>query len=194
MKITIDEAVCKKHMLSLEEVVILIAIKSNRNLYGIVHDLLEKEALVEHDGELFLTQHWNDVLQETLIDSEEIIDNDTIESLAKALMEIFPKGKKDGTNTYWRGNLKDNILRLKKFFKLYGNNFTPEELVEAAKTYVNSFNGQYKFMRTLKYFIWKSARKVDSEGKEFIEEVSELASILENKGEEVPQDWTTTLI
>ena len=107
---------------------------------------------------------------------------------------LYPKGKKEGTNAYWRGNLKDNTLRMKKFFKLYGNKFTKEDIINAATNYVQSFNGQYGYMRVLKYFIWKDERKTDGEGKLYVEEVSDLATYIENAGEEQSkQDWELSL-
>ena len=108
-------------------------------------------------------------------------------------MEIFPAQKKQGTCHYFRGNRKDISLRLKKFFKLYGNSYTKEQILEAARKYVASFNGNYSYMRILKYFIWKDERKTDSEGKGYIEETSDLASYIDNNGEESNNDWTAEL-
>ena len=47
-----------------------------------------------------------------------------------------------------------------KFFEKYGkdkdgNRWTDDQIVDAAKRYVQSFNGEYQFMRVLKYFLWK---------------------------------------
>ena len=110
-------------------------------------------------------------------------------------MEVFPKGKKEGTSIYWKGNKKDIKLKLQKFFKLYGNAHTDDQIVTAAKQYVASFNGNYSYMRALKYFIWKDERKIDSEGNGYIEEVSDLATYIENAGQEetTSQDWDLTL-
>jgi hypothetical protein len=110
-------------------------------------------------------------------------------------MDIFPKGKKEGTSVYWKGNLKDNKLKLQKFFKLYGNAYTDEQIISATKKYVESFNGNYAYMRALKYFIWKDERKVGSDGKTYIEEVSDLASYIENEDHvnTTNHEWTTEL-
>ena len=50
-------------------------------------------------------------------------------------------------------------------------------------------------MRILKYFIWKDEVKVNAEGKRYIEETSDLASWIENEGqeEELTNNWTTLL-
>jgi hypothetical protein len=111
-------------------------------------------------------------------------------------MECFPEGKKEGTCQYWRGNIRDVTLKLQKFFKLYGNKYTDEQLISATQRYVNSFNGRYQFMRVLKYFICKNEKKVDSEGVGYIEEVSDLAAYIENEGHEksLKDDWMSTMI
>jgi hypothetical protein len=50
-------------------------------------------------------------------------------------------------------------------------------------------------MRILKYFIWKDEVKTDSEGKRYVDEVSDLANWIENAGQEdnLSSDWTSTL-
>ena len=103
-------------------------------------------------------------------------------SLAERLRVIFPKGKKAGTNYYWAEGVDLIVRRLKLFFKKYGNKFTDEQIIQAAEKYVQSFNGDYTYMRLLKYFIFK-------------EEDSELISYIENAGQEEKwkDNWTTTL-
>ena len=49
-------------------------------------------------------------------------------------------------------------------------------------------------MRILKYFIWKDEKKVNEEGKNYIEEVSDLASWIENEGQsDYNSEWTAEL-
>lgn len=190
MKITIDEELCKEAGLDLPSVLAVLLVKSCDNIPELLDNLKAKEVLVENNS-MFgkswaVTQRWDDSVSSIILDSEvpNAKDNDKhLEELAKKLMAIFPSGKKSGTSVYWRGNTKDTKLRLKKFFKLYGSKFSDEEIVKAAAKYVESFNGNYQYMRVLKYFIWKDEKKMDSEGKMYIEEVSELASFMENAGQ-----------
>ena len=190
MKITIDEELCKEAGLDFPSVLAVLLVKSCDNIPELLDNLKAKEVLVECNS-IFgkswaVTQRWDDVVSGIVLDSEvsNVEDNDEhLEELAKKLMAIFPNGKKPETSLYWKGNTKDTKLRLKKFFKLYGNKFSDEELINAATKYVESFNGNYQYMRVLKYFIWKDERKLDSEGKMYIEEVSELASFMENAGQ-----------
>ena len=77
---------------------------------------------------------------------------------------------------------------LKAFVKKFGDKYRDEDIIEATKRYINSFNGDYRFMQLLKYFILK---RVIVEGE--IEETSQLLSYLSNSNEDERQDWTSML-
>lgn len=201
MKITIDEDACKKVKLSLSEVLMITLVKTGVNIETLLKQMKEKQILVEEHTllgtNLLVTQRWSDLSDKALLSADKSVpDNKRLESLAKSLMEVFPAGKKEGTSQYWKGNLRDNTLRLAKFFKLYGDKYTDEQMIEAAKNYVSSHNGKYQYMRVLKYFIWKDARKVNSEGEGYIEEVSDLAAFIENAKDEknLKDDWMSTMV
>lgn len=201
MKITIDEDACKKVKLSLPEVLMITLVKTGVNIETLLEQMKEKQILVEEHTllgtNLLVTQRWSDLSDKALLSADKSVpDNKRLENLAKSLMEVFPAGKKEGTSQYWKGNLRDNTLRLAKFFKLYGDKYTDEQMIEAAKNYVSSHNGKYQYMRLLKYFIWKDARKVNSEGEGYIEEVSDLAAFIENAKDEknLKDDWMSTMV
>lgn len=201
MKITIDEDACKKVKLSLPEVLMITLVKTGVNIETLLKQMKEKQILVEEHTllgtNLLVTQRWSDLSDKALLSADKSVpDNKRLENLARALMEVFPAGKKEGTSQYWKGNLRDNTLRLAKFFKLYGDKCTDEQMIEAAKNYVSSHNGKYQYMRVLKYFIWKDARKVNSEGEGYIEEVSDLAAFIENAKDEknLKDDWMSTMV
>ena len=201
MKLTIDEDACKNVNLSLQEVLMITLVKTGVNIETLVKQMKEKQILVEEHTllgiNLLVTQRWSDLSDKALLSADKSVpDNKRLETLAKALMEVFPAGKKEGTSQYWKGNLRDNTLRLAKFFKLYGDKYTDEQLIEAAKNYVSSHNGRYQYMRVLKYFIWKDTRKVNSEGEGYIEEVSDLAAFIENAKDEqdLKDDWVSNMI
>lgn len=200
MKLTIDEEVCKKQGMTLPEVLAVVLVKTGVDVGELFKELQERKVLVVQNtllGEvLMVTQRWDDVCSNILLSSDNVVpEEDRIEKLASALMQIFPQGRKDGTNTYWRGNIKDTKLKLKKFFKLYGSKYSDEQIITATKKYVESFNGNYSYMRVLKYFIWKDVKKQDSEGRFYIEEVSDLATLIENAGHEeiLRDDWTSKI-
>ena len=201
MKITIDENACKKVKLSLPEVLMITLVKTGVNIETLLKQMKEKQILVEEHTllgtNLLVTQKWSDLSDKALLSADKSVPNNKrLENLAKALMEVFPAGKKEGTSQYWKGNLRDNTLRLAKFFKLYGDKYTDEQMIEAAKNYVSSHNGKYQYMRVLKYFIWKDTRKVNSEGEGYIEEVSDLAAFIENAKDEknLKDDWMSTMV
>lgn len=196
MTISIDEKVCKKNNLQPEEMLAILLVKTGVNIPELFKSLESKEILVKDVFNNYLvTQRWDDIASTVLLDSDKDKQApERLENLAIKLAEIFPKEKKAGTCHYFRGNKKDNILRLKKFFKLYGH-YTDEQILDAARRYVASFNGNYTYMRVLKYFIWKDAVRQDAEGNGYVDETSDLANWIENKGQvnNTNADWTTNL-
>lgn len=201
MKFIVDEDSLKKANLSVPEALMIILIKTGINLEDLFQSMKNKQMLVEENTlmgkSIMVTQRWNDVCESALLSADDAIPKgDRLNNLAKSLMECFPEGKKEGTSQYWRGNMRDVTLKLQKFFKLYGNKYSDEQIINAAKRYVASYNGRYQFMRVLKYFICKNERKIDSEGRGCIEEVSDLASYIDNEGydQTVREDWEATLI
>lgn len=196
MKYTIDEEVCKKAHLDIHLLLTILLLNTGTKFEDNLQELIDREIIIEEKDLLgtkyLITSRWADTVSSILLDSEkEDVDkfDERLEALAKRLMAVFPEGKKAGTTTYWRGNVKEIKLKLKKFFKRYSDRYTDEQIVQAAQSYVGSFNGDYSFMRVLKYFIWKDARKMDSDGNTFVEEVSDLATIIENGGESNNENW-----
>lgn len=197
MNITISEEICKKNELKPEELLAILLVKTGTDIPKLFNSLIEKQILVKDIfGGYMVTQRWDDVASTILLDSDKNKQSpERIENLAVQLAEIFPKEKKAGTCHYFRGNKKDTILRLKKFFKLYGS-YTDEQILEAARKYVASFNGNYSYMRVLKYFIWKDEVKIDGEGNRYVDEVSDLANWIENSGQtnSLTSNWTSNLV
>ena len=117
-----------------------------------------------------------------------IMDDDRFDELAIKLQELFPKGRKEGTNCMWRDSKTIIAKRLRALIKKYNVNFTDEQAVAATKRYIESFNGDYRFMQVLKYFISKKNLITG-------EENSQLLSYIENEGvDEFNNDWTTDLV
>lgn len=196
MTITISDEVCSKYGLTMAEVLALTIVKSGADVPSLFANLEEKKALVKDMfGKYLVTMGYDERMSSVLLDSDKYRQpEDRIEQLALKMMAMFPAQKKAGSSQYFRGNRKDVTLRLKKFFKLYGNTYTDEQILAATKQYVDSFNGNYTYMRVLKYFIWKDERKIDSEGNTYVSEVSDLASYMENEAAAVlDSDWTSIL-
>lgn len=195
MTITIDEDVCKSLGLSMPEVLALALVKTGTDIPLLFANLEDKKAIVKDMFNKYLvTMGYDERLSSVLLDSDKDRQpQDRIELLASQMMELFPALKKAGSSQYFRGNRKDVTLRLKKFFKLYGNKFSNEQILAATKKYVESFNGNYTYMRVLKYFIWKDEKRVDSDGMGYVNEISDLATYIENNGKEFNTEWAANL-
>ena len=199
MKITIDEDVCEKNGIKVGELLMVLIIKLGDNVSELCTQMLNKEIIVTDNnisGNYLITQRWSDVAETVLLDSDKDRQSvDRLENLVIQLQAIFPEGKKEGTSQYWRGNKREILLRLKKFFKLYDNTYTDEQILNATKNYVTNFNGNYNYMRVLKYFIWKDEKKLHEDGKMGVIEVSDLANYIENADStnDLKDEWTSTL-
>lgn len=197
MRYIIDDNVCKDEGLDMPLLLTILLLNTGTDYHQNIQTLLDREIIEEgnvREPKIYMIKNsWLDKIQVILFDSK--VDdlqksNDRLEKLALELISIFPEGKKEGTNTYWRGNAKDIKVRLKKFLRKYGESYTDEQIISAARRYVASFNGNYAYMRILKYFIWKDERKLDSEGKIYTEELSDLATFIENEGQsDLSDNW-----
>lgn len=197
MNYVIDEVICNKKGMELPTLLAILLVKTGVDIPQLFANLEAKQVLVKDlfEGGYLVTQRWDSVASDILLSADNNVPKENrLDLLAESLMELYPKGKKEGTSVYWRGNKKDTKERLQKFFKLYGDKFTDEQIIEATSNYVRSFNSNYSLMRVLKYFIWKDVKKINSDGIGYIEEVSDLATLIENNGAESErEDWTSTL-
>lgn len=199
MRITIDENICKKHNMENEEVFAVLLVKLGVNISDLFNNMVKKQILIKEDilyENYLVTQRWNEVVETILLDSDKDAQSvDRLDNLVIQLQQIFPSGKKEGTSQYWRGNKREISLRLKKFLKLYDNEYTDEQILNAAKNYVEGFNSRYTYMRVLKYFIWKDEKKLHEDGETKVVEVSELANYIENADQidNLKEEWTSTL-
>lgn len=190
MKITIDEKVCLKHKLSFEEVLMALVYRHTKDPTKVFRNLLKREVLVKQGGTYPVTQRWSDEIDEILADSSGCCQKSDEEllALAKKMRELYPQEKmKDRfgkpTQYYYRCNNSEVMKALKRFFTQFGN-YSDEEVLDATRRYVASFQGQYwqKGMRLIKYFILKNPIKQGEDGQGHIEQVSDLLTFIENKG------------
>ena len=177
MKYIIDDELTQKLGLTIPQIFTLLAIKtSSPDLRWTICELIEMKAVINKNGKDFVTNEWSDVCDKILKTSEKYIPTDKeLEPIALELISIFPQGKKPGTPYYWKSNKRDVISKLKSFFKLYGNTYSEEQIINAARRYVASYNGDYRFMRLLKYFIWKKEDGIES---------SDLATFIDNEDQD----------
>lgn len=198
MKFTIDENICLKKGLSISEILVITLIKTGVDLSTLIKDMEEKE-MIKKDifGNYLVIDRYDRIASDIILSADtDVPKEDRLEALALQLMDIYPKGKKEGTNNYWRGNKREIKERLQKFFKLYGNKYTDAQILTATQKYIEGFNSDYSYMRVLKYFIWKDKVVRDSDStKGSVVECSDLATYIENAGQEdnLKQDWRTTI-
>lgn len=198
MTIHLSKEGCQKNNISIAEALLMLAVNNNADLDIAHNELIKKGYMTADRNDLFQQTGWRltkkgiEVIDSVIIDSDEKVSPETrLTALAQALKDIYPKGKKDGTNYYWADGVAIIVRRLKLFFKKYGDIYTDKQIIQATEKYVKGFNGNYRYMRLLKYFILKE--KVDVAGD--IDGDSELISYIENAGQEesLRDDWTSTL-
>lgn len=191
MKLTIDSKACENNGLTLEEFIILFLFTKKVDVNEIINSLVEKKIAGKDlfsDNSLVLGSKTKQLIEKIILESNDSVKNNTerIKNLAKTLQEMYIQGKKAGTQDYFKGSSAEIIQRLKRFFAEYGE-FTDEQIIEATKKYIASFNGDYKFAQLLKYFI---SKKVDGE------RGSRLLSYIENANQKESQqtiDWENEL-
>lgn len=196
--ICLNKKATQQNGITIDEALLMLVIHNKANLERAEEALIQKGLITAERNDLFqqvgwrLTNKGTEVLDSVIMDSDkEQEPQDRLIQLATRLKEIFPKGKKDGTNYYWTEGVALIVRRLKLFFRKYGNKFTDEQIIQAAEKYVQGFNGNYQYMRLLKYFIFKE--RVGANGE--VEGDSELINYIENAGQEenLRDDWATTL-
>ena len=204
MKLVIDEKVCLKHKMTMQEFLISLAVRIG-GFEKTIDNMVGREILVDDNG-YKITQHWSDVLDEIMADSSGTIEKSDEEllKLAQQMRELYPQGRmldrRTGQPTayYFRCNTTEIVKKLKTFFMRYGN-FSDEDILDAEKRYVASYRGNYqqKGFRLIKYFIFKDDVKQGPDGN-YVEPLSPLLDFLENKESEEEvvnnEDWTTKLI
>ena len=193
MKYIIDTDVLKNVDLSLAEfgtLLYYIDRKDSNEFDKITESLWTKGYLIKDLHGYIIEPHSFEKLQVILAEcnNPESVNN-RASLLADKLRDIYPNGKIFNTNYYYRCNRQDIINKLKTFFKMYGTKYTDEQIINATQKYVNSFNGNYAYLKLLKYFIWKDER-LKGESVQSL-----LADFIENESAEgtTNTDWTVEL-
>ena len=192
MKLIIDSDACLNNGTCIGEVLLLYEYALKISPESMKQSLIDK-GYITSAGDLFgrytATDKAVKLLDNVLADSS--VDDDTkITELATKLKELYPKGKKEGTNQFWADGVSIIVKRLKIFYKKYGF-YDNDTIIKATEDYIKSFNGDYRFMKTLKYFLW--SEKVNKAGE--VEPTSDLLTYIENAGEidELNNDWLNEL-
>lgn len=195
LKWNIDETICNKYSLTIDEYLLLLFLARDNNIDTHLNSLLRKNLIIKSpvDDTYIVTTTITKKVQEILLESDKRVKGreDRYTLLANKLRELYPKGTKPGTNYQWRGSTAEIAKKLKNLVVKYDCTFTDEEAIEATQNYINSFNSDYRYMKLLKYFLLKTP--VNNNGDVEIE--SDFMTFLQNK-EDINinnNDWTVEL-
>lgn len=195
MNISINETVLKKNNVSLDEFLVLFLCSRNTDILGTIQSLIDKGIVEKNLYNQFtavVSNNTKELISGIIIDSDKtVVDKDAeLQELAGKMIELFPKGRKEGTTYMWRDSKAVIAKKLKTLMIKFDFKFTEEEALQATKRYVESFGSNRKFMQLLKYFILKT----DSQTGEI---KSDFMSLIENKDDAEnnnADEWTATLV
>lgn len=185
MKITLDEKTCLKHKLTLQEALIAAAVSMGK-YRDTINNMINRGILTQDTPTL--SSDWEGIIKK-FIDNEDF----RFEELALQVQACFPKQRMIYPNGiaspfYFRCNKTEIKNKLKKFIEVYGE-VSNEDILDATKRYVASYASKgYRGMRLAKYFIIKDDRKLSVDDEVHVEQLSDLATFLENKTEDTPSD------
>lgn len=200
MRVVIDEQICNNYNIQLDEFLYLLTLYLNKPItpdtiknvyhkgYVVAEKINDVGDIIKLRPDLHLFKTVSTILDESQAEANKKPDERYI-NLAERMIALYPTGKKPGTNYMWRDSKNIIAKRLKNLLLKYKIKASDEEIVNATKRYVESFNGDYRYMQLLKYFI---SKKTAIDGS--IEESSQLMSYLENEDNVTNQDWTTNLV
>ena len=207
MKIVLDTEVCKKEGKDVDLALYLISLLCGSKITQNTFEKARQQRLLTFSqmydvrnpfpDYVTLTDTGEHIIESLMASSVNAASEERYTQLAEKLREIFPAGKKPGYAYTWRDSVSCIADRLEKFFMKYGE-YSDEQVIEATKAYVASFNGNYQYMQLLKYFIWKN--KVTGEevvrGRVVgeVERQSQLAAWIEDTPEKsTSADWDIAL-
>lgn len=191
MQLSIDERQCSKYHLTPQQLLVALAVRSTEDFKALWKDLIQREVIVKHDGQWMITQRWNDRVDDILMESTGKTESeDRLVELAKKMRKEYPDGKIPGTSYYYRCNVGEVASKLKRFFLKYGS-YSDDEIIAATKRFVKDKKGD-TYLPLLKYFIWKQKTVRDEWGVGHVEEISTLATYLENSQQEGEKEKKAT--
>lgn len=186
MTITVADKILDKYNLSIEEFLILYICSKEYDIKELIDTIIAKgyaDKNLYNPNTAIVSNNVKEIISSVIIDSDKAVIDKEEDYLrvAKKMQEIFPKGRKEGTTYAWRDCTAVIAKKLKTLVVKFGFKFTEEEALNATKKYVESFNGNYKFMQLLKYFILKNDTATGDIKSEFM-------SLIENADIELNND------
>lgn len=182
MNISVSEDVLKKYGLSLNEFLLLYLCSRETDINNVANSLVEKglaDKSLKEEFIVVVSDNVKELIATILVDSAKVVlnKNSDFTALADKMRDLFPAGRKPGTTFYWKDSTPLVARKLSTLVTKFNISFTEEEALNATRRYVESFNGDYRFMQLLKYFILKTDRNTG-------EIKSEFMSLLQNPEEQ----------
>ena len=198
MKYIIDTEILEREDIGLDEALYLLSVYKKKPInFNTIQKVKVENKILKFENPkdpVKITPKGQTLIESILAKSKIHVSSNNLERyivLADKMREAYPKGLKPGTNYQWRDSTAIIADRLMKLVAKHNIEFTDEEAIDATKRYITSFNGNYKYMQILKYFISKQ-KPVDGAP---AEQNSQFLSFLQNKeGIIENQDWTANLV
>lgn len=198
MKYIIDTEILEREGIELDEALYLLSVYKKKPInFNTIQKVKVETKILKFENPrdpAMITPKGQSLIESILAKSKLHVSSDNLEryrTLADKMREVYPKGLKPGTNYQWRDSTAIIADRLMKLVAKYNIEFTDEEAVDATKRYIASFNGNYRYMQILKYFISKQ-KPVEGTS---AEQNSQFLSFLQNEGDIIEnQDWTANLV
>ena len=198
MKYIIDTEILEREGIGLDEALYLLSVYKKKPInFNTVQKAKVENKILKFENPrdpVKITPKGQSYIESILAKSKIHVSSDNLEryrDLADKMREVYPKGLKPGTNYQWRDSTAIIADRLMKLVAKYNIEFTDDEAVSATKRYIASFNGNYRYMQILKYFISKQ-KPVEGapaeQNSQFLSFLQNEESITEN------QDWTANLV
>ena len=198
MKYIIDTEILEREGIGLDEALYLLSVYKKKPInFNTAQKAKVENKILKFENPrdpVKITPKGQSFIESILAKSKIHVSSDNLEryrDLADKMREVYPKGLKPGTNYQWRDSTAIIADRLMKLVAKYNIEFTDEEAVAATKRYIASFNGNYRYMQILKYFISKQKPVEGAPA----EQNSQFLSFLQNKESITEnQDWTANLV
>lgn len=193
MRLVIDEAKCLQHKLTLEEALLSLVAKKDINIPEMLKNLCNRGIISNNQGIYSLSEDWNKEIQLAIKESGGVCDFQKFMPLAKKMRECFPEGIHPVGHSHYKTSTVEVAKLLVTFFNTFGS-YSEEEIIDATKRYIASFNGNYQMCLILRNFIFLT-KDVPGQKKCTIES-SKLADFLENKEDSsqlTADDWTINM-
>ena len=198
MKYIIDTESLEREGIELDEALYLLSVYKKKPInFNTIQKVKVETKILKFENPrdpAMITPKGQSLIESILAKSKLHVSSDNLEryrALADQMRELYPKGLKPGTNYQWRDSTAIIADRLIKLVAKYNIEFTDEEAVDATRRYIASFNGNYRYMQILKYFI---SKQKPVEGTSAEQDSQLLAFLQEEEGIRENQDLTANLV